>query len=476
MLGVSALKHAAPRALTIRNWLGQLALTEHPDLRCFSRADKIRCALEYLLLDFPRSSGINVARNEHNGNSWLSYSMVDEIIVDARRHLAQSLAFKVSSPDYGSRWQPQVEAMRRDISALTDPIACLHYAQQNITFDVRNRFPADPMMLQFLEWAVENEFPQYAWALAKLSDNPLSRPDTLGVFKGRTNISNALFYHARTVLAGITYADKPRRVLEIGAGYGEIARVWVNNPVACAESYVIVDIPECLFFSEIALRTEFGRDVGYFDGHDPGTKILLVPIPYLAKLNRACDLVISSGSMQETTDEWVDFYMTWLKDYDTHYFYSINYAAQPLSVMGESRNLWAPRPGADWSTRHLRLNIPLIDIIGPTRDLLEALYEKQPATRTLAEWSVHRGHILSKTTYVEGLDLLRQNFTIENAREFVDAVLERMPYHPKELLYVVEWLLARGRREYEGIRTTLRSELGGMLEHHPDPPMGTARA
>ena len=54
-------------------------------------------------------------------------------------------------------------------------------------------------------------------------------------------------------------------------------------------------------------------------------------------------------------------------------FYSLNYIAQPIAVMGESRNLWSQRLGAEWSTRHHRLNIPLLDLEGPTRDFLEAL-------------------------------------------------------------------------------------------------------
>ncbi len=112
-------------------------------------------------------------------------------------------------------------------------------------------------------------------------------------------------------------------------------------------------------------------------------------------------------------------------------FYSLNYIAQPIAVMGESRNLWSQRLGAEWSTRHHRLNIPLLDLEGPTRDFLEALYEKTPAARSLKEWSISRGHLLSKPTYVEGLDLLRQDFTIENAKTFVGTAMERMPYHPR---------------------------------------------
>jgi hypothetical protein len=388
----------------------------------------------------------------------------------ARRHLARALTcISADQPSYGSRWQPQVDAIRRDIPTLPDSTSCLRYAQYHITFDGRPAFPSDPMLIQFREWAVENEFPHLIPVLRQMSENPSSGPESLGEFNGRI-VSRVLYYHARNVLAGITYANKPKRILEIGGGYGEIARLWVTNTIAPAESYVIVDIPECLFFAEIALRSEFGDEVGYFDRHDPGTRILLVPICYSSELTRGADLVVNTGSMQEMTDQWIDFYMEWLSDSGAQYFYSLNYAAQPISVMGESRNLWTQRPGPEWSTRHLRLNIPLLDLEGPTRDYLETLYEKAPASRSLAEWSIYRGHIMSKTTYVEGLDLLRQDFTIESAKAFVEAVMQKLPYHPKEVLYVVEWLVRHGQSDYEPLSIQLRGELAGLLYHSPAPP------
>jgi hypothetical protein len=389
----------------------------------------------------------------------------DQIVIDARRHLASAPPC-TNLPDFGSRWQPQVEAMRRDIPALTDSDACLRYAQYNITFDGRPPFPGDPGIVQMREWAVENEFPHLAWALREMSENPFSGPDSLGMFNGRL-VSVVMYYHARCVLAGTTYANKPRRILEIGGGYGEIARMWVKNPAAPAEAYTIVDIPESLFFAEVALRAEFGDAVGYFDGSDPGSPILLVPLSRIEEAERPVDLVVNTGSMQEMTDEWIDYYMAWLSGYDTRYFYCHNYAAQPIAVMGESRNLWTQRLGRDWSTRHLRLNIPLMDIAGPTRDYLETLYEKSPARRSLREWSIYRGHIMSKTTYVEGLDLLRQHMTIETASAFLDAVLRDMPYHPKETLYVAEWLVRQGQLSFAPIAAKLRTELDGFLSHEP---------
>src|SRR5215475_1625532 len=83
-----------------------------------------------------------------------------QIVTQARRHLEKALShIPPDQPSYGSRWQPQIDAIRRDIPALPDSVACLHYAQKEITFDGRPPFPSDPMQMQFREWAVENEFP-----------------------------------------------------------------------------------------------------------------------------------------------------------------------------------------------------------------------------------------------------------------------------------------------------------------------------
>jgi putative sugar O-methyltransferase len=296
----------------------------------------------------------------------------DPIVDEARRHLAGALSAPSRLPPYGSRWQPQVDAMRRDIPALADVNSAIRYAQYNVTFDGRPPFPGDQQVIQFREWAVANEFPQYAAELTRMAENPLSGAESLGNFNGRP-VSIVFYYHARNVLAGITYAGKPTRVIEIGGGYGEIARLWVNNPIAPAESYVIIDIPECLFFADVALKAEFGEIVGYFDERDPQTPITLVPLTRLDQLDRSVDLVVNTGSMQEMTDDWIDFYMAWLSRCGARYFYCLNYAAQPIAIMGESRNLWTQRPGPEWATRHLRLNIPLLDLAGPTRDYLETL-------------------------------------------------------------------------------------------------------
>src|SRR5439155_285710 len=62
--------------------------------------------------------------------------LVDSIVREAREHLKEALRhISPGQPSYGSRWQPQIDAIRRDIPELHDSLSCLHYAQDNITFD-----------------------------------------------------------------------------------------------------------------------------------------------------------------------------------------------------------------------------------------------------------------------------------------------------------------------------------------------------
>lgn len=386
------------------------------------------------------------------------------IVAQAKDHLRKALKERdPQQPAYGTRWQPHADRIRGDIDSFLDPVQCLHYAQTRITFDHRESdgYVQDLARIKLYEALVRHEFRHFSAALDAMDDNPLSVPQSLHQVGGRA-VSNIFFWHARFVLGGCTYIEPPKRIFEIGGGYGAAARLWMKNPIVPISSFVIVDIPECLFFADVALRHEFGDAVGYFDGTDPGTPIVLVPLPLLASFERPSDLVMNTGSMQEMTDEWIDYYMAWLDRADTRYFYSVNYAAQPLSLLAESRNLWSPRPSAAWSTRRLNLNVPIIRAQGPGNDFAEAYFEKTPAQDSLKAWSVYRGHSLMPETFVEGLDLLRQNLNVGDALAFLQLVLKQMRYVPKELLWIANWLDAQGCIEVKPIQQKLLSQMGGI--------------
>jgi hypothetical protein len=234
--------------------------------------------------------------------------------------------------------------------------------------------------------------------------------------------------------------------------------MWYRHAPSRPSSYAIIDIPESLFFAETALCLEFGDAVGYFDGKDPGTPIVLVPICHLSSFSRASDLVVNTGSMQEMTDEWIEFYMSWLDQHDAKYFYSLNYAASPLSDLGEGRTFWGPRPSTAWSTRLLCFDIPMLRLKSG-RDFLEAIYEKSPAKYSLDDWSANRGFLISRPVYLEGLDLLRQSLNPADATDFTQRVLRQMPYVPKELYWIAEWLERAGHPIDLEIRNRLSDAL-----------------
>jgi putative sugar O-methyltransferase len=384
------------------------------------------------------------------------------IVTEAKGRLQRAISqVDRAQPDLGTRWQPQADKIRRAIASMTDPIECLHYAQTQITFDTRESdgYTTDRPRIALYDAMVQHEFPQFAGALDGMSENPLSVPESLVDFKGR-KVSNVLFWHGRLVLACCAYANRPTRVLEIGTGYGAGPRLWFKNSIVTPESFILVDIPECLFFADVALRQEFGEAVGYLEEDDPGTPILLVPLCRLPKLSRPFDLVLNAGSMQEMTDEWIDYYMAWLDHGPARYFYSINYAAQPLSQMAESRNLWT-RPSAQWTARYFNMNMPLVRAFGPRNDFLEAFYERAPSQRSFRDWSVHKGMALTTSTYAEGLDLLRQDISVAAALDLLTRAVE-MPVIPKETLWIAQWLEGQGCSEAAPIRERLAKLMGGM--------------
>ena len=385
-----------------------------------------------------------------------------EIIIEAKRHLASANAVQCVLPNYGSQWQPYVERMRADIDRITEPTEALHYAQGKVNFDHRGDAVLRP--IELYDQLLLNEFSQLGEIYAQMSESLYSVGQSLTTFGGR-NVSDVFFFHARTVLSCIANVKSPSRIIEIGGGYGALARLWLRLTPSLTTSYTIIDIPESLFFAECALRQEFGESVGYFDGTDPGTPIVLVPLCHLSNFSRAADLVINTGSMQEMTDEWIDLYMDWLDQVDVKYFYSLNYAASPLSDLAESRTFWGPRPSAKWSTRLLSSDIPLLKLMSP-RNFLEAIYEKTAAIGSLQDWSALRGMFISRDVYIEGLDLLRQSLAPDDARTFVAAVIDSLPYIPKELFWIANWLRTSGDQPlspeiYARLAGTLDARFGG---------------
>src|SRR5262249_24322277 len=265
------------------------------------------------------------------------------------------------------------------------------------------------------EKLLQDKFPFYWTDQLRLAENPRSIPETLYLKDGRL-VSNVYYWHLHTVFR-CRQDFNPKIIFEIGGGYGAIARLWMHLGI---DRYFIIDLPESLFFAEVALRTEFPGKVGYWDGSDPGTKIVLVPVSRAdAKFVGRIDLVTSIGSLQEMSDTWVDFYMGWISRNEPKFFYSMNYMGSALTIIQESRNFWSPRLSNKWATRYVEAEVPLIKMMCTGRDFVEAGYELATPQRKFSEWSVLHGHFFNRQTYLEGLELLRQDFTVETAATFL---------------------------------------------------------
>jgi hypothetical protein len=140
---------------------------------------------------------------------------------------------------------------------------------------------------------------------------------------------------------------------------------WLKNTAHRPEYVTIIDLPETLIFADALLRHEVGiAEVRYLLDDTPidpagvGAKVLLCPISNVSALRRLeFDLVTNTLSMQEMTDEWVDWYMRWLDMQPCRYFYSANFFGTALARMREGRNSWSPRPSSGWWLQHSGLTM-----------------------------------------------------------------------------------------------------------------------
>lgn len=117
--------------------------------------------------------------------------------------------------------------------------------------------------------------------------------------------------------AGLLDSDTPKSVIEIGGGYGGLARAHLtHNPKT---TYFICDLEETMFFSAVYLSKHFGaykvhlvervlKSSDIEQGH-----VYIVPqskIEYLDELQ--FDYSISQQSLQEMTQKQVERYLEWI--------------------------------------------------------------------------------------------------------------------------------------------------------------------
>lgn len=147
--------------------------------------------------------------------------------------------------------------------------------------------------------------------------------------------------------ASLLERETPGTVIEIGGGYGGLARAHLtHNPKT---TYFICDLEETLFFSAVYLSKHLGAHKVHLvesklksseveQGH-----VYIVPqskIEYLDELQ--FDYAISQQSLQEMTQKQVERYLDWIVKHVTH-LYSCNIFDH--AAIANTKNLVINLPG-----------------------------------------------------------------------------------------------------------------------------------
>jgi putative sugar O-methyltransferase len=104
--------------------------------------------------------------------------------------------------------------------------------------------------------------------------------------------------------------DRPLRVLEIGAGYGQVAHQLMQ--ALEISSYAVCDLPENLFLGAFYLQGNFpdrrAQFVGPSDAASAAAELTFTTPPLIDRLEGPFDLILNSYSFQEMNRESVEKY------------------------------------------------------------------------------------------------------------------------------------------------------------------------
>ena len=330
----------------------------------------------------------------------------------------------------------------------------INFAYEMRCFD--HRGPATQASIPQLKTAqhlLRYEYPQFRDKILLLSETPASPAGTTIKFRSDYGVesfaSNILYFHAFYILSVLRFKKDVDSICEIGGGYGNPALMWLTNPVRPVSKYMIVDMPESLFFAEVFLRTAAPDIAIHYVTEDPATSaalldgLTLVPIHLAHQTNRLhFDIAVNTGSMIEMTDDWVDYWCSWLDEQNTSLFYSHNYIGNPVDRLFEGRSTMAPAVLQTWRPVDVRAMHPMFLLQSDERLSAEIIFERSPSK---PELNFH-----DALTFFNGAHLSLENYAfflyallrdIEGNRGqlklFVHKVINDFGYVPVELLHLL---------------------------------------
>lgn len=396
----------------------------------------------------------NPSLNNQSLNEKNKESAEDAILLLAKGHFKLASENikkeKVQLLDYGKRWSEFIGRMNKALMQFKTIQEAITFGEKKVNFTHRGN--ASALNLNLYEQQLMAEFPQFSNQIRELSDTNHFMKESI-IDNNGIKKSNILYYYMHTLFACLSQLKNLTVVAEIGPGFGELARLWMINSVHSPKNYILIDAPESLFFAEIFLSSAFGSEnIFYISSNKINYdefkkyKFILCPVQFLKALEKTpIDLVINTGSLQEMSENWVDFWMAWLDKSEVRFLYSLNYFAQDISNMGEGGNSSAPRLSKKWVHKIQRSN-PYWIRLQTERNYGEILAEKQDDVKKISQEEFKYGRRILNERYMDGtvfmelLDLYRRSEDPKFGFELLKKAFANLRPIPKELFYLSEKL------------------------------------
>lgn len=137
-------------------------------------------------------------------------------------------------------------------------------------------------------------------------------PELMSVIGGKLLSCDFMKKSWLAALAGYGH----QTVLEVGAGFGQVARIMLLSHMC--ERYVIIDLPETLWFAEVFLRTSLPSKTVVFahtkDALELKPDILLVPAELAQHFKQPVDCFLNSSSLGEMDNSFARLYINMAQD------------------------------------------------------------------------------------------------------------------------------------------------------------------
>lgn len=275
------------------------------------------------------------------------------LVTEARAHFAAAPSSPQASLDF--IWQHNLAILHKIIANANDPAEAIQAVNRYAFYDFTCVAPILEPAVRWYGAALFGHGVHFdVWPF---DESELIGDDRCVMLEGK-RISTDMLYRALTITEltrGRSRAHGLGRdfhiklsgdvsILEIGGGYGSLARTIMGlNPNA---KYVMIDLPETLFFAEVFLRHSFPeKSFAYADerGHDADADIVLVPAALRRVLTgKQFDLAINTNSLGEMPRAEAIDWLTWLaSDIRPAKFWSLN---RLLNRVDD--NHWGNRKGA----------------------------------------------------------------------------------------------------------------------------------